>query len=141
MTLVRLDEEPPQFTAPSRPAVVELAAAVLIVGGILGLIGVAGNAAGLPAGTEPLVLLTAGLNAASIAVGLLVRTGRAWLVAVNYVAVLGFLDLTAAGGSGLAAMLGVADVLVVVILVLNKAWFDAKARERRLRRDAPPDRR
>ena len=48
-----------------------------------------------------------------------------WLLAVNYVAVLGFLDLLASGGSPLALMLGLADVVVVVILVLNKPWFDA----------------
>jgi hypothetical protein len=74
----------------------------------------------------------------------LIRFGRAWLVAVNYVAVLGFLDLMAAAGSGLALILGVADVLVVVILFLHKPWFDGRRQvrqvrdEREARRTGPP---
>ena len=56
--------------------------------------------------------------------GVLVRLGRLWLVAVNYAAVLGFLDLLGAGASPLALMLGLADVLVVVILFRYKPWFD-----------------
>jgi hypothetical protein len=57
-------------------------------------------------------------------VGLLVRLGRAWIVAVNYAVVLGFLDLMGASASSLALMLGLADIVVVVILFLNKPWFD-----------------
>lgn len=118
---------------PARPGAVELAAAILIVSGVLGLIGTIGALSGLPAGTEIVVAITAALNLGSIGIGLLVRSGRAWLLAVNYVAVLGFLDLTAGAGSGLALMLGLADVLVVVILLLHKPWFDAiRVRRRRL---------
>jgi hypothetical protein len=118
---------------PARPAAVELAGAILIVSGVLGLIGAVGAAPGLPAGTEVLFVVTAALNLGSLVIGLLARSGRAWLVAVNYVAVLGFLDLTAGAGSGLALMLGVADVIVVVILLLNKPWFDAMRRWRGMR--------
>ncbi len=116
---------------PARPAAIELAAAILIVGSMLGLIGAIGAASGLPAETEPILVITAALNLGSLAVGILVRFGRAWLVAVNYVAVLGFLDLTAGAGSGLALMLGLAEVIVVVLLLLNKPWFDAMRDMRR----------
>jgi hypothetical protein len=115
---------------PARPGVVELAGALLIVSGVLGLVGTIGAAAGLPAGAELILVLTAALNLGSIAVGFLVRFGRAWLLDVNYVAVLGFLDLVAGAGSGLALLLGIVDILVVVILLLNKPWFDAMRRAR-----------
>jgi len=78
-------------------------------------------------------VVTTALSLGSVAIGLLARFGRAWLLAVNYVAVLGFLDLAAAVDSGLALLLGVADVIVVVILFLNKPWFDAVRRWRRER--------
>lgn len=121
---------------PPRPGAVELAGAILIVSGVLGLIGAIGAASGLPSGTEPILVITVVLNLGSVAVGLLARFGRAWLVAVNYVAVLGFLDLSAGAGSGLALLLGVADVIVVIILLLNKPWFDAMRRmRRRIERD------
>jgi hypothetical protein len=128
-----LDELEPELEVdrrPARPVVVELAGALLIVSGVLGLVGAIGAASGLPAGTELILVLTAALNIGSIVVGLLVRTGRAWLLDVNYVAVLGFLDLVAGAGSGLALVLGIADVVVVVILLLNKPWFDAMRRAR-----------
>jgi hypothetical protein len=57
-----------------------------------------------------------------------------WLLAVNYVAVLGFLDLLGAGGSPLAFMLGASDIFVVVILFLQKPWFDEMSRWRARRR-------
>lgn len=110
---------------PSRPPPVELAAAIFIVGGIVGLIQVGATAGGVPTGIEPFVAVALALHAGSIALGLLVRTGRAWLLALNYAAVLGFLDLQGAGGSPLFLMLGLADVLIVGILLATKPWFDA----------------
>lgn len=118
---------------PARPGVIELAGAILIVSGVLGLVGTVGAASDLPAGTGLIVVLTAALNLGSIVVGVLVRFGRAWLLDVNYVAVLGFLDLVAGAGSGLALLLGIADVVVVVILLLNKPWFEAMRRMRQQR--------
>jgi hypothetical protein len=131
-------EEPPVEPTPEpRPAAIELAAAILIVGGILGLVGIIAAASGLPPGTEPLLVVTVVLDIGSVVIGALIRMGRAWIVAVNYVAVLGFLDLMAAGGSGLALILGVADILVVVILFLNKPWFDGRRALRDARRTGP----
>ncbi len=126
-----VEAEDERDARPSRPGAVELAGAILIVSGVLGLIGAIGAASGLPAGTEELFMITVVLNVGSVAIGVLARFGRAWLVAVNYVAVLGFLDLAGAAESGLALLLGVADVIVVVILLLNKPWFDAMRQMRR----------
>jgi hypothetical protein len=118
-----LDEPGPP--PPPRPVTVELAAALLIVGGVINLIGGISSIPGLPPGTVPLFAVTVALAMGSIVVGLLVRLGRVWLVAVNLAAVLGFLDLLAAGASPLSLMLGLSDILVVVILFRNKPWFDA----------------
>lgn len=117
-------------SAPSRPAWVEFAAAILIVNGALGLFGAVSSVGSLPAGAEPFLVLAVALSVGSIVAGVVVRLGRLWIVAVNYVAVLGFLDLLGAGGSPLALMLGAADILVVVILLLRKPWFDAMGRWR-----------
>jgi hypothetical protein len=124
-----------------RPALVELAAAILIVSGVLGMLGAVGGASFLPAGTELLFAASIALDVASVAVGVLVRTGRLWIVAVNYVAVLGFLDLSAAGDSPLALLRGIADVAAVVILLVHRPWFQERARARRGRspRDEPAD--
>ena len=115
---------------PSRPAPVELAAALLIVGGVINVLSAAANLSTVPPGTEPFFALTLALAIGSIVVGLLVRLGRAWLVAVNYAAVLGFLDLLGAGASPLALMLGLAEIIVVVILFRYKPWFDELQRRR-----------
>jgi len=112
-------------TPPSRPALVELAAAVLVVGGVIGFLGVLAALPGVPPGAEPVVVGTIALDVGSIALGVLVRFGRAWILAVNYAAVLGFLDLLGAGESPLALMLGLADIAVVGILLSHKPWFDA----------------
>jgi hypothetical protein len=106
-----------------RPGVIELAAALLIVGGVLQLIGAFGAAASLPAGAEAVFVITVAIDVATILAGILIRTGRLWLLVVNYVAVLGFLDLTRAGSSPVALMLAIGDIVVVVILVVNRAWF------------------
>ena len=131
--LDKLEPEGDGDASPARPGVIELAGAILIVSGVLGLVGTIGASSDLPAGTELILVLTAALNLGSIAIGVLVRFGRAWLLDVNYVAVLGFLDLVAGAGSGLALLLGIADVVVVVILLLNKQWFDAMRRVRQRR--------
>jgi hypothetical protein len=106
-----------------RPGVIELAAALLIVGGVLQLIGAFGAAASLPAGAEVVFFVTVAIDIATILAGILIRTGRLWLLVVNYVAVLGFLDLTRAGSSPVALMLAIGDIVVVVIVVMNRAWF------------------
>ena len=125
-------EHEPEAPRPARPAAVELAAALLIVGGAINVLSAASNISSIPPGTEPFFALTVALAIGSIVVGLLVRLGRSWIVAVNYAAVLGFLDLLGAGASPLALMLGVADIIVVVILFRHKPWFDELSRRRSL---------
>jgi hypothetical protein len=126
----------PDAPAPGRPALVELAAALLIVVGVVGLLGALNASRSLPAGSEALLALTVLLDVGTVVAGVLVRTGRLWILAVNYVAVLAFLDLVAAtGGSPLALVLGVVNVSVVVILIAHKPWFDAIAAWRAARAD------
>lgn len=127
----------PERPWPSRPAAVELAGALLIVGGAAGLLGALSGAANLPPGTEPFLALTVALDVGAIVLGLLVRLGRVWIVAVNYAAVLGFIDLLGAGASPLPLVLGLADIVVVVILFVHKPWFDAMRRRREEREDLP----
>ena len=110
---------------PARPGLIELAAALLIVGGVLGVIGFFAGSPAEPGGLGAVSVLTLVLNLAQIAVGLLLRVGRLWLLAVNYVAVLAFLDLLASGASPLALMLAVAEIIVVAILFAQRPWFDA----------------
>lgn len=111
---------------PGRPAAIELAAALLSVGGVLGVVGVLTTGANKPAGLEALTVLTVVLNVAQIAVGAFIRGGRFWIVAVNFVAVLGFLDLTASGRSPLALVLGLSELAVLVILLGHRPWFDRR---------------
>ena len=106
-----------------RPGTVELAAALLIIGGILQLVGAIGAASSLPAGAEVVLFGSITIDIATIAAGVLIRSGRLWLLVVNYVAVLGFLDLMRSGSSPVALMLAIGDIVVVVILVVNRPWF------------------
>lgn len=131
--------EEPDRPPPSRPAAVELAGALLIVGGAVGLLGALSGAASLPPGTEPFLALTMALDIGAIVLGLLVRLGRVWIVAVNFAAVLGFIDLLGAGSSPVALVLGLADIVVVVILFVHRPWFDAM-RQRRAEREEREDR-
>lgn len=131
-----LEEEAPAAGAerplrPARPAAVELAAAILIVGGLLGTLSGLGRLADPAAVAPSLGLLTVVLNVTQVPLGLLVRHGRLWLLTVNYAAVVGFLDLLAGGASVTALVLGLSEVVVVIALLVTKPWFDAVARWRR----------
>jgi hypothetical protein len=125
-----LTDEEPTLVRPRRPALIELAAALLIVAGIFGLMGLLQPDPNQPAGFEPLILLTVVINAGQIVVGVLIRAGRLWILAVNYVAVLGFLDLAGAGGSPLAALLGIIELGVLAVLFAYRWWFDGRWRRR-----------
>lgn len=100
---------------PPRPILVEIAAAILVVGGLTSLIG-ALAAPGLVG-----VLFTA-LNVAMIVLGLLIRHGRAWVVAINVVAVALFLELTALPAT--FAIVSIAmDAVVLIALFRHRTWF------------------
>jgi hypothetical protein len=103
---------------------VELAAAIMIVGGIISTLTSIEAAATFAARGElsvPLAALSVGLGVAFVLLGLLVRVGRAWLVAVNVAAIAGFLELTSGTAQGL--LFGVLDALVVVLLLRERPWF------------------
>jgi hypothetical protein len=113
---------------PRRPIMVEAAAAILIVGGVAGAAAaVLTLASGIapPAGGEPILVIQYALIVLTIAVGLLVRAGRWWLLCVNVVAVLLFLDLTAVpSGNGFAILFSLLDAIVFVTLIRHRRWFD-----------------
>jgi hypothetical protein len=103
---------------------VELAAAIMIVGGVLSIpatLQVATTLASQGQESDFLVLLSLGLAVGSVVLGILVRYGHAWLVAVNVVAIEGFLELTSGTPGGI--VFGVLDALVVVALIANRPWF------------------
>lgn len=106
----------PAPTRPDRPVLVELSAAILIVGGLTSLIGSLA-APGIVA------ILLVGLNVAMVILGVLIRRGRAWLIAVNVVAVALFLELTALP-SAFAIVFALLDAIVLIALLRHRAWFD-----------------
>jgi hypothetical protein len=121
---------PPAPARRPRPVLVELASAILIVGGALNLLisiqviatlGTEGSEVGL------LTLITVALAALSLTLGLLVRYGRAWLVAINVVAVVAFLELTS--GSPVGLLLGGVDTFVVLALFRERPWFESAGPE------------
>jgi len=121
---------------PGRPPAVELAAAILIVGGAVNLIGAVLATASSSGPADPFLWLTVLVNVASVGLGLATRFGRLWLVTVNYAAILAFLDLLGASVNAAALMLGLAEILVVIILIRHKPWFDERGRPLGLAEDA-----
>jgi hypothetical protein len=124
----RLARDADRRTRPRRPLLVELAAAVLVIGGAFGLLnsidvilrlGEAGEA------VDTLALLTLGIGIGFVVLGVLVRSGRAWLLAVNVVTVVGFLELTSGTIPGL--FFGALDVFVVLALFWERPWFQSPA--------------
>jgi hypothetical protein len=117
-----------------RPVLVELATAMLIVAGVLSVLTSIEAVAQMAdrGAVEPSVaLLSVAIGLASVVLGLLLRTGRAWLVGVNLAAIAGFLELTS--GSVVGLLYGLLDVFVVLALVWSRGWFrsalDAADRE------------
>ena len=110
---------------PGRPVAIELAAAVLIVGGMAGLVerlGTAADHADLPGAAAGLALSTL-LDVLLILIGLLVRTGRGWIAGINVLAVASFVYLTALHPAALFFALVYGAVLVM--LLVNRPWFEA----------------
>lgn len=102
-----------------RPLLLEFAAASLVVGGLTGVLGVVGSS-GPP--TPELDALFVGLDIVTIVVGLLVRAGRAWSLAINVVAVVLFLELMALP-SPFAVVFSAIDTIVLFALIRHRAWF------------------
>ena len=115
-----------------RPVLVEIASALLIVEGAVNLlfsIQVLVNLAQAGESIELLTVISIALATLNLALGLAVRTGRGWLITVNVVAVLGFLELLS--GTPVGIFFGGLDVLVVLALVRERPWFVEKSIERR----------
>jgi hypothetical protein len=112
--------------SPARPVAIELAAAVLIVGGMVGLIERLAGAADFadrPGVAIGLALSTL-LDVILIVVGLLARTGRGWVLAINVLAVATFVYLTA-GLNPVALFFAAVYGAVLALVLANRPWFDA----------------
>jgi hypothetical protein len=110
---------------PARPVAVELAAAVLIIGGMVGLIerlAAAPDFADRPGVGIGLALSTL-LDLVLIVVGLLVRSGRGWVAAINVLAVATFVYLTA-GLNPVALFFAAVYGAVFALVFANRPWFD-----------------
>lgn len=129
MTAPRAGDPVPEPTRPPRPVLVELASALLVVTGVFTLIlALAAPPVSDPAlvqTTDAVALLAVLLGLVGIVLGILTRTGRAWLVTINVVAVEGFLELTSGAASGV--LFGALDVFVLVVLLVNRPWFQWRA--------------
>ena len=112
---------------PPRPIGIELAAAVLTVGGVFGVITLLANLAVVEGAVPPppaAVAIELAIDVVSIVVGLLARTGRGWILGINVTAVFVFLYLTALPNA-VALTFAVLDGFVFVMLLLHRPWFDA----------------
>ena len=109
---------------PRRPPLVELAAAILVVNGGLSAITsleVVARLADQGTASAPIALLSLAIGIGSLVLGILVRYGAAWLVAVNVAAVAGFLEISSWTALGL--LFGILDVVVVLALFRERPWF------------------
>jgi hypothetical protein len=126
------DQQPAAARAARRrPVLVEIAAALLIVGGAINLLISVDVLIRLAQQGSEIGLLTAitiALGISTFGLGLAVRYGRAWLIAVNVAAVLGFLELLS--GTTIGLLFGSLDVLVVLALARERPWFEWEALRR-----------
>jgi hypothetical protein len=103
---------------------VELATAILIVGGGLSFVtSIEALSSLADQGTAELSVaaLSLFIGSVSVVLGLLLRTGRAWLVGINAVAIASFLELIS--GTTIGLVYGALDVFVVLALVATRDWF------------------
>ena len=113
---------------PSRPVAVELAAALLIVGGVISLIGGISSIPGLPPGTEPLFAVTVALDD-RLDRGRPARPARPAVARGRQLRGRARVPGPARGRREPAVLDARArDILVVVILFRHKPWFDALPR-------------
>ena len=114
--------ETPAIERPRRPPLVEIAAAILIVGSATDvLISFEGIATAPTALGRAIASTTVSLGVLLAILGWFLRQGRAWLLALNVVAVAAFLELQSLSLVGLVS--GFIDMLVVGILLRERWWF------------------
>jgi hypothetical protein len=107
-----------------RPVLVEIASAILIVSGVLNLIttiDVLFRLAGRGESIGGLTVSSIVISTVTIGLGLAVRAGRAWLLALNVIAVFAFLELTS--GTPVGLLFGALDLVVVLALLSQRPWF------------------
>jgi hypothetical protein len=106
---------------PPRPTLVELASAMLVIGsGIDAAISFEGMSVATTPESRLLSAATVAVGFALIALGLLIRSGRVWLLTINVVAVAAFLELlTLTFGGIFAALL----YMVVLGILLREQWW------------------
>jgi hypothetical protein len=125
---------------PRRPWPVELATASVIISGAMSIllsIDAYGRLAQQGADVS-LVVPSIAIGIAMLLLGILLRTGRAWLVGVNVLAIAGFLELIS--GTPVGLVFGALDALAVVVLISYRPWFAWKPGEAaEARRGADPD--
>jgi hypothetical protein len=116
----------PTPVRPRRPILIEIAAAIMIIGGVTALLGVVSGTLTRgpdPDAATPIIALIVALDVLTIVVGITIRTGRAWILALNVVAIEIFLYLTALP-SAMAVLYTVLDAIVLFALIRHKWWFD-----------------
>jgi hypothetical protein len=82
-------------------------------------------------GAGLLIAIFTGIDLVSITLGLLIRHGIGWLIAVNVVAVITFIYLTALPNL-ILLFYGVLYGFVLVILMVQRPWFQAMGRWRQV---------
>lgn len=120
-----LDTTTSVVPAPSRPLLVDFGAAILIIGGAFGLLAKLFDPL-VPAsalGFDPVLIIATTLDVLAIVAGVLLRTGRTWIVAANVAAVLAFLHLVTVSVAGIA--FATAYLAVVAACFLSRGWIEA----------------
>ena len=111
--------------APTRPALIDTVAALLVFGGLFGasqlLVGDFVVTGSLPA-KGPIIGVATFLYGASVVLGLYVRLGRFWLPSINLAALFAIAYLPALG-QPVAVGLGAAHAVAAVILFRERRWF------------------
>ncbi len=130
-SIVPVPERPP------RPLALEASAAVLIIGGFTSILGTIGYQVG-GGDTGMLGLVILALDILTVMVGFLIRMGRAWVFAINVVAIALFLELTALP-SAFAIVFVILDSLVMFSLFRHRRWFDWEPPEAPLESPESPD--
>ena len=114
--------EKAEIERPRRPILVEVAAAILIVGSATDvLISFEGMATAPTSLGRVLAAASVSVGLLLVILGFLVRSGRAWLVALNVVAIAAFLEFQSLSFVGLLS--AVFDMVVLGILLRERAWF------------------
>ena len=107
---------------PERPRLIELASAILVIGSFMdGAIAFEGMLEATAQDARLLLTASVLIDVGLIALGVMIRGGRAWLVTLNVVAIAAFLELQTVTLAGI--MQALIDMVVVGILLRERAWF------------------